>query len=61
MSKWIQSAVTKMKKKGTIGLFSKAAKRAGKPTLTYAHSVLSNPNSSPTMRKRAQFAINANK
>ena len=54
------------KKKGGIhinpknrGKFKAAAKKAGKSTQAYASSVLSNPNASPTLKKRANFARNA--
>ena len=57
--KWIQKATKEMKRKGTVGSFSAAAKRADKSTGAYAKEVLANPKDfSPTTRKRAQFAEN---
>ena len=57
--KWIQKATKEMKRKGTVGSFSAAAKRADKSTGSYAKEVLANPGDfSPTTRKRAQFAKN---
>lgn len=57
--KWIQKATREMKRKGTTGSFSAAAKRADKSTAGYANEVLANPDDfSPTTRKRAQFAKN---
>lgn len=43
------------------GKFTASAKRAGQSVQAHAHSVVNNPNSSETQRKRAQFAINAAK
>lgn len=60
--KWIQKAVKKMKKKGTVGSFSAAAKRAGKSTTAYASKVLKpGSKASPAMKKKAQFAKNVAK
>jgi hypothetical protein len=42
------------------GSFTKAAKK-GESTQAHASRVLSNPNSSKAMRKKAQFAKNAAK
>ena len=58
---WIKPAVAKMKKKGTIGSFSNAAKKAGKSTKAYAAAVLSDPKASPKMKKKANFARNVAK
>lgn len=38
------------------GLFTAEAKAAGQGVQQYAVSVLSNPNASPKLRKRAAFA-----
>lgn len=43
------------------GKFTAAANRAGMGVQEYASHVLSNPNASPTLRKRANFARNAAK
>lgn len=48
----------KPSKKGT---FTAAAKKAGKSVQGEASAVLANKNSSPAMRKKAQFAKNAAK
>lgn len=37
---WMTKAVKRMQKKGTVGDFSEAAKRAGKSTLEYANDIL---------------------
>lgn len=62
MAKWIQKARAKMKAKGTIGSFSRAAKKAGKNTAAFAASVLKKGSkASPAMRKKANFARNVRK
>lgn len=62
MSKhWIQSAVNKMNQHGTVGSFSVAAKRNKMGTQQYANKVLSDPNASPAMKKKANFARNVAK
>lgn len=58
---WIQSAVNRMKQKGTVGSFSGAAKRAGMSTEAYAHKEVSSSSASPAMKKKAQFALNVHK
>lgn len=56
---FIQDAVAKMKKKGTVGSFSAAAKRAGKTTAEEESSVLKpGSHASAKMKKKAQFARN---
>lgn len=57
--KWVQTAVKKMKAKGTVGAFSRSAKQAGESTQEHATKVLNNPNASPLQKKRANFAKNA--
>lgn len=59
--KWIQKAVNKMKQKGTVGTFTKAAKAHHMGVMEYAREVVSNPNVSGRMKKRAQFVMNVNK
>lgn len=59
--KFIQKAVAKMKAKGTLGKFSKAAKKEGETTLEHAEEVKSSPKASSKVRKEAQFAINMSK
>jgi hypothetical protein len=59
--KFIQKAVAKMKAKGTVGKFSKAAKREGESTLTHANEVLRNPKASTKLKREAVFAKNMSK
>ena len=55
--KWIQAARNRMEKKGTVGSFSRAAKKAGKSTSAYAADVLKEGSkASPAMKKKAAFA-----
>lgn len=48
-------------KKENRGKFTAAAKRAGMGVQEYANKVLSDPNASPQLKKRANFARNAKK
>lgn len=48
-------------KKENRGKFTAAAKRAGMGVQEYAKKVLNDPNASPTLKKRANFARNAAK
>ena len=57
MAKWLQAASEKMEKKGTKGLFKRAAERAGMSTEAFAEKEKN--SSDPKMRKRASFAANA--
>jgi hypothetical protein len=60
--KWIQKATSKMKKKGTVGSFSAAAKKVGMSTKAYANKVLKKGSkASAAMKKKANFAKNASK
>lgn len=60
--KWLQKANAKMERKGTKGSLTAAAHRAGYSSpLDYAHHEKADPNASPKMKKKANFAINANK
>jgi len=59
--KWIQKATAKMKKKGTVGTFKKAAKKAGESTSEFAEQVLKSPKATPAMKKKANFAKNVAK
>lgn len=43
------------------GTFTAAAKKAGKTVPQMTASVLADPNASPAMKKKAQFAKNARK
>jgi hypothetical protein len=56
---WIGKATAKMEAKGTKGVFSGDAKKAGMSTSAYATKVLGSSKSSPLQKKRAQFAKNA--
>ena len=60
--KWIQKATKRMKKKGTVGSFSRAAKRAGMSTSAFATKVLKKGSKySGAMKKKANFARNVGK
>ncbi len=63
MARWIQKAVKRMKRKGTVGSLTRAAKRAGyRSALAYARAIKRNPGRySAAMRRKANFAININK
>jgi hypothetical protein len=66
MEDWIQKAIEEMgknnKEKGTIGAFTKQAKRAKMSTDAFADEVLSNPSKfQQKTRKRAQFYKNMQK
>ena len=41
---WVQKSVEEMEKKGTVGLFTKKAKAAGKTTKAFMKEVLTNPD-----------------
>ena len=59
---WIQSVDKEMKKKGTVGAFTKEAKEAGMTVHDFAKKVVDNPEEfSEKTRKRAQFALNMEK
>jgi hypothetical protein len=58
--KWMQKATEKMEKKGTKGSLTKAAHRAGFSPMEYAHHLKASPNASTKMKRKAQFALNAN-
>jgi len=60
--KWIQKATARMKKKGTVGSFSRAAKKAGMSTSAFATKVLAKGSRySTAMKKKANFARNVKK
>ena len=48
-------------KKENRGKFTAAANRAGMSVQAYASKVLNDPNASPKLKKRANFARNAKK
>ena len=59
---WIQGVEAEMKKKGTVGAFTKQAKRAGMTVKEFTKEVLDNPDKySKRTRERAQFAKNVSK
>ena len=59
---WIQGVDKEMEKKGTVGSFTKQAKKAGMSVQDFAKKVKDNPSDyTETTRKRAQFAINMSK
>lgn len=57
MAKFLQKASARMEKKGTKGLFRRAAEKAGMSTSAFAEKEKHSEN--PKMRKRAVFAQNA--
>ena len=58
---WIQDAVSQMNKKGTIGAFTKQAKREGLTPIEFAKKVLKNPKGyALKTRRRANFVKNVN-
>lgn len=58
---WIQDAVSQMEKKGTIGAFTKQAKREGLSPIDFAKKVLKNPKGyTLKTRRRANFVKNVN-
>lgn len=59
--KFLQQARKSMEEKGTVGAFTKSAKKAKEGVQEHAHSVMSDPNASTTQKRRAQFAINMKK
>lgn len=60
-AKWMQKANARMKQAGTEGSFTRIAHRHGKSPMEMAHTVHAHPsNYSPKVRKKAQFALNAN-
>ena len=62
--KWIQKAVAKMRKKGTEGITTAKAKRAGafhKGKISRSWLESQARSSNPTAAKRARFALNVRK
>lgn len=58
---WISEAVNEMKKKGTVGAFTKQANRHSMTPVEFAKDVLANTDDfSKRTRQRAQFVKNAN-
>lgn len=58
---WIQDAIKKMEKKGSVGAFVKQAKREGMTTIEFAKKVLKNPKGyALKTRRRANFVKNTN-
>jgi hypothetical protein len=58
---WIQEAEKDMEKKGTVGLFTKEAKKRGLTPVQFAKKVLKNPSYyTDKLRKQAQFVKNTN-
>jgi hypothetical protein len=58
---WIQDSINQMKKKGTIGAFTKQAKREGLTPIEFAKKVLKNPKGyTLKTRRRANFVKNVN-
>jgi hypothetical protein len=58
---WIQDAINQMKKKGTLGAFTKQSKREGLTPIEFAKKVLKNPKGyALKTRRRATFVKNVN-
>ena len=58
---WLNEAVDKMKEKGTVGAFTKQAKRRGMTAQSFARYVLANKDQFNTKTiRRAVFAHNMN-
>lgn len=61
-TKWMQKAAERMEQKGTVGEFTRKAKRAGMTVSQYASKVLAPGSKASTKTKRqAVFAKNAAK
>jgi hypothetical protein len=56
--KWMQKASERMKEKGTVGSFTRAAKKAGKSVGEFAQEKSHAPGK---MGKKARFALAARK
>jgi hypothetical protein len=56
--KWMEHASARMKSKGTVGSFSRAAKKAGMSTSAFAHK---EKGAGGKMGRKANFALNASK
>ena len=62
VKKWLQKVRARMVKKGTVGTFTAAAKKAGMTVAAYARKILANKSKyDTTMIKRAVFALRAQK
>lgn len=60
--KFLQKARQRMEEKGTVGSFTKSAKKSGQSVQAHAHSVLAKgSHASPLEKKRAVFAENMKK
>lgn len=58
--KWLQKSRAKQVQKGTVGVFKKKAKKAGKSTKAYATQIMANPKRySKDTVMQANFALNA--
>lgn len=58
MAQWMQKAREKMEEKGTVGSFSRAAKKHGMSTQSFARK---EKHAGGKMGKKANFALNAAK
>lgn len=56
--RWIQAASKRMKKKGTVGSFTRWCKRKGYGSVTTACIAAGKRAKSPAIRKKANFAAN---
>jgi hypothetical protein len=60
-SNWLEDARKSMESRGTVGSFKSAAKRQGVPTMSFAKQTMKSSSASPSMKKKANFAINSQK
>ena len=59
---WIQKAAKRMRERGTEGTLTAAAKRRGMTAMQFARYIKAHPEDfSGLWKKRAAFALNANK
>ena len=58
---WLQGAKKKMEEKGSVGSFTKDAKKVGKSVHALAEKDAHSKKVSPVMKKKAVFALNMEK
>ncbi|MBU6231669.1 hypothetical protein KGP36_03290 [Patescibacteria group bacterium] len=56
MAKWLQAARERMERKGTVGKFTRRAKKSGRSVGSEAQHVLHSSSASGTEKKEANFA-----
>lgn len=60
-SHWLEDARKSMESRGTVGSFKSAAKQRGMSTRSFAKQTKASSTASPSMKKKANFAINSQK